>query len=579
MDTQAGLLAAIADRPADETPRVVYADWLDDHDDPDRAAFIRLQCALAEAPPRLLESYDSVEKMQAAADALLNAHRKQWVEEDMRWFVGRLKAKGVKIIRDGVTEDQSDAFIDAFVKHPNAVVFERGIAKVPCLFKDDELEENPEALGKLLDDYRGLIARPGDDINFQLNWLLKAQFQMHDWMPFQKLVVAMFESMAQSDRLSNTTYTTRGAFEDDLNEQNNTMLTWLCGEFAGMTDLGTATPTLFFRIIETLLKGGVDPNQRGPRGDTTGEEYDVATDHPLLSVASYGGLGDNAAEEIARLLMRYGSDPDYSIGGHTLCEIGEGANINNDGLALLRTLSKAHPQKGTGRSSISFDFTRYYNHTDPNYMGADFKRYLSGIIRDYFEGKTDETPIVREMNAYRTECERRGWRWENRHSEIYDDILAEFEKLRPESSALFSSASDGNTPGLTLLRLACRDVGADSLNSPINYQNNKFSGRLDAFLTEAEQNAHPAVVRVMLEVGADPNLRNENGNTALDIAMSEEVESVLKEFGAKTGKELDAEAKKAAGAGRRKSHPRADKQKNPRINDAPPSAGPGTLGG
>ena len=44
---EAALLAAIAARPADDTPRLVYADWLDDHDQPARAEFIRVQCEVA----------------------------------------------------------------------------------------------------------------------------------------------------------------------------------------------------------------------------------------------------------------------------------------------------------------------------------------------------------------------------------------------------------------------------------------------------------------------------------------------------------------------------------------------------
>ena len=39
------LLAAIRANPADDLPRLVYADWLDEHGDPDRAEFIRLQIA------------------------------------------------------------------------------------------------------------------------------------------------------------------------------------------------------------------------------------------------------------------------------------------------------------------------------------------------------------------------------------------------------------------------------------------------------------------------------------------------------------------------------------------------------
>jgi uncharacterized protein (TIGR02996 family) len=40
-------LDAIFDRPDDDTPRLVYADWLDEHGQPNYAQFIRLQCAAA----------------------------------------------------------------------------------------------------------------------------------------------------------------------------------------------------------------------------------------------------------------------------------------------------------------------------------------------------------------------------------------------------------------------------------------------------------------------------------------------------------------------------------------------------
>lgn len=45
------LLAAICDNPDDDTPRLVFADWLEEHDQPERAAFIRAQIELAQAPP------------------------------------------------------------------------------------------------------------------------------------------------------------------------------------------------------------------------------------------------------------------------------------------------------------------------------------------------------------------------------------------------------------------------------------------------------------------------------------------------------------------------------------------------
>lgn len=43
---EAGLLRAILDDPADDVPRLIYADWLEDRGDP-RGEFIRVQCELA----------------------------------------------------------------------------------------------------------------------------------------------------------------------------------------------------------------------------------------------------------------------------------------------------------------------------------------------------------------------------------------------------------------------------------------------------------------------------------------------------------------------------------------------------
>jgi uncharacterized protein (TIGR02996 family) len=47
MSQQEGILAAIQEAPDDDTPRLVYADWLAEHGDPERAEFIRVQCELA----------------------------------------------------------------------------------------------------------------------------------------------------------------------------------------------------------------------------------------------------------------------------------------------------------------------------------------------------------------------------------------------------------------------------------------------------------------------------------------------------------------------------------------------------
>jgi uncharacterized protein (TIGR02996 family) len=50
MTTRRALLQAILDAPDDDVPRLVFADWLDDHGESERANFVRLQIELARTP-------------------------------------------------------------------------------------------------------------------------------------------------------------------------------------------------------------------------------------------------------------------------------------------------------------------------------------------------------------------------------------------------------------------------------------------------------------------------------------------------------------------------------------------------
>ena len=45
------LLKSVADSPADDLPRLIAADWLEERGESDRAEFIRLGCSLAATPP------------------------------------------------------------------------------------------------------------------------------------------------------------------------------------------------------------------------------------------------------------------------------------------------------------------------------------------------------------------------------------------------------------------------------------------------------------------------------------------------------------------------------------------------
>jgi uncharacterized protein (TIGR02996 family) len=71
-EAEKAFLDVIRERPDDDTPRLAYADWLNERGDP-RGEFIRLQCELAKAPqnPRRAE-------MAAREGELLRAHQREW---------------------------------------------------------------------------------------------------------------------------------------------------------------------------------------------------------------------------------------------------------------------------------------------------------------------------------------------------------------------------------------------------------------------------------------------------------------------------------------------------------------------
>ena len=69
------LLAAIRAHPGEDTPRLAYADWLDEHGDPDRAAFIRVQVETGHLP----DGDAGCAEREDVARRLLAAHRDAWL--------------------------------------------------------------------------------------------------------------------------------------------------------------------------------------------------------------------------------------------------------------------------------------------------------------------------------------------------------------------------------------------------------------------------------------------------------------------------------------------------------------------
>ncbi|MBX3162421.1 MAG: TIGR02996 domain-containing protein [Deltaproteobacteria bacterium] len=72
-DVEAGLLAAIRERPEDDAPRLVYADWLTERGDP-RGELIAVQCALA----RLERDDDARPRLEERDRELRTAHEEAW---------------------------------------------------------------------------------------------------------------------------------------------------------------------------------------------------------------------------------------------------------------------------------------------------------------------------------------------------------------------------------------------------------------------------------------------------------------------------------------------------------------------
>src|SRR5215213_6729162 len=74
MSDRDALLQAILAAPDDDAPRLVFADWLDEHGEPDRAEFIRVQVELARLPfyePRHAD-------LNRRAEILLAPWRRKW---------------------------------------------------------------------------------------------------------------------------------------------------------------------------------------------------------------------------------------------------------------------------------------------------------------------------------------------------------------------------------------------------------------------------------------------------------------------------------------------------------------------
>jgi uncharacterized protein (TIGR02996 family) len=78
MDQNAAFVQAILENPDDDGVRLVYADWLEEHDDP-RGEFIRLQIQLAREARNLPSSSLVRERLEQREQDLLEKLEREWV--------------------------------------------------------------------------------------------------------------------------------------------------------------------------------------------------------------------------------------------------------------------------------------------------------------------------------------------------------------------------------------------------------------------------------------------------------------------------------------------------------------------
>ncbi len=98
MNPETGLLRTIAREPEDDAPRLVYADWLEEHGQTERADFIRAQIELA----TLTEDSPRRRELAFRARELLDRHEDEWVAplrpwaHDWRFSRGFVEKLGLK---------------------------------------------------------------------------------------------------------------------------------------------------------------------------------------------------------------------------------------------------------------------------------------------------------------------------------------------------------------------------------------------------------------------------------------------------------------------------------------------------
>lgn len=157
MDEAKALLRAICASPDEDTPRLVYADWLDEHGQSERAEFVRVQVELAR-----------IEGDDPRRPALARREHELWAAHERTWTAALPRGTSDPVFRRGflagVNASGRGAFAkyagELFAAHPVTSVWLGGdenqlrtVARSPYLARVRDLgvfDAEPDGLGLLL---------------------------------------------------------------------------------------------------------------------------------------------------------------------------------------------------------------------------------------------------------------------------------------------------------------------------------------------------------------------------------------------------------------------------------------------
>jgi uncharacterized protein (TIGR02996 family) len=143
MTSDEAFLQAVIEAPDDDAPRLVYADWLEEHGQPERAEFIRVQCQLA----KLARGDGGRKGLQVRERNLLARHAGQWLGRLQRrlqhWVFRRGFVEQVRLNAQTFVAHADDLFRLGPVRQVTLVGAARQILSVaasPYLLRLDVLD-------------------------------------------------------------------------------------------------------------------------------------------------------------------------------------------------------------------------------------------------------------------------------------------------------------------------------------------------------------------------------------------------------------------------------------------------------